>query len=128
MCQLECAQLEPAQILALSPMVLSQAKGKFDLKEPYYRQLNPQAAAATTAWPQQQEQATEHAGQTLPHQQHGYMEHGQGSAEVQQAAGYAWVNQHASMQQQPGHVPQGSTQQQLASQWNQQQGYQQPWQ
>ncbi|KAL3142539.1 hypothetical protein ABBQ38_002861 [Trebouxia sp. C0009 RCD-2024] len=103
-----------------------QANGKFDLKEPYYRQLNPQAAAV--AWPQPQEQASEVAGQALPHQQHSYMGHGQGNAEMQQAAGYAWANQHPSMQQQQGTVPHGNTQQHSASQWNQQQGYQQPWQ
>lgn len=108
-----------------------QAQGKFDLKEPYYRQLNPQAAAAaaTAAWPEQQEQ-TEHAGQAMPHQQHGYMEHVQGSAEAQAAAAYAWANQHQIMQQQPGTglVPQDSSQQHLANQWNQHQDYQQSWQ
>ena len=107
-----------------------QAQGKFDLKEPYYRQLNPQAAAAaaTAAWPEQQEQR-EHAGPALPHQQHGYMDHGQGSAEMQAAPGYAWANQHQLMQQQAGTglVPQDSSQQHLANQWNQQ-DYQQSWQ
>ena len=121
------------QIPRLPFLIVIQAQGKFDLKEPYYRQLNPQAAAAaaaaTAAWPQQQEQ-TEHAGQTLPHQQHGYMEHGARSADMQAAAGYAWAHQQQSMQQQPGTglVPPDSSQQHLANQWNQHQDYQQSWQ
>ena len=141
LCLQSCAQLDSVlvdsgqsnllQILAIPSLIVLQAQGKFDLKEPYYRQLNPQAAAAaaTAAWPQQQEQLTEHAGQPLPHQQHGYMEHGQGSAEMQAAAGYAWANQHQSMQQQPGTgpLPQDGSQQHLANQWNQHQDYQQSW-
>lgn len=121
--------LSNLQIPGLPALLVMQAQGKFDLKEPYYRQLNPQAAAAavTGAWPQQQEQ-TEHAGQAMPHQQHGYMERGQGSAEMQAATEYAWANQHQTMQQQPGLVPQNSSQQHLANQWNQHQNNQQSWQ
>lgn len=114
-----------------SPLsILLQAQGKFDLKEPYYRQLNPQAAAATAEWPQQQVQPCEHAGQALPHQQQGYMEHGQGSAEMQAAPGYAWANEHLSMQQQPGpsQLPQNGSRYLAAELFNQPQAYRHPWQ
>lgn len=89
-----------------------QAQGKFDLKEPYYRQLNPQAAAA--AWPQQ-EQAAEQQGQC--------------SAEMQQAAAYGWAGQqqnlvHSGMD----HVGHDVGQHHMTNQWNQQQPYQQQWQ
>ena len=114
----------------LSCWAVLQASGKFDLKEPYYRQLNPRPAAA---WPTQ-DQAAEQQGHMLPQQQQAYMDQGLSSAGMQQAAGhsdgYGWAGQQASMQQHPGlgRVSQDSGQQYVTNQWGQQQAYPQQWQ
>ncbi len=61
-------------------MIVLQASGKFDLKEPYYRQLNPQTSAA---WPQQ-EQPTEQAPPEQQQQSYVQQMHAD-SAQMQQA-------------------------------------------
>lgn len=100
------------------------ASGKFDLKEPYYRQLNPQTSAA---WPPQ-EQAAE---QALPQQQQqSYVQQMHAdSAQIQQGPNYGWSAQQPGVQQYPmmGHVSQDSRQQSDGHQWNQQ-AYQTMWQ
>ncbi len=100
-----------------------QATGKFDLKEPYYRQLNPQTSAA---WPQQ-EQASQQTGQEPLHQQQQqpYMQQMQSdSGQMQQAGNYHWSSQQQGMYPMMGHVPRDGSQPSEVSQWNQQ-GYQQ---
>lgn len=75
-----------------------QASGKFDLKEPYYRQLNPQTSAT---WPQQ-EQTPEQSGQ-LSHQQQSYVQQMQNEPVQMQQAGWSaqqqGVAQYAMMSQ-----------------------------
>jgi len=67
----------------LQMMIVLQASGKFDLKEPYYRQLNPQTSAA---WPQQ-EQTAEQAPPQQQQQSYVQQMHA-GSAQMQQGPNY----------------------------------------
>lgn len=105
-------------------MIVLQASGKFDLKEPYYRQLNPQTSAA---WPQQ-EQPTEQAPPEQQQQSYVQQMHAD-SAQMQQGPNYGWSGQQPGVQQYPvmGHVSQDSRQQSDGHQWNQQ-AYQNMWQ
>ncbi|DBA90994.1 TPA: hypothetical protein ACH3X2_004201 [Trebouxia sp. C0005] len=100
------------------------ASGKFDLKEPYYRQLNPQTSAA---WPQQEQTAQQAPPQQ---QQQSYVQQMHAdSAQMQQSPNYGWSAQQPGVQQYPmmGHVSQDSRQQSDGHQWNQQ-AYQNMWQ
>ena len=105
-------------------MMVLQASGKFDLKEPYYRQLNPQTSAA---WPQQ-EQAAEQAPPQQQQQSYVQQMHAD-SAQIQQGPNYGWSAQQPGVQQYPimVHVSQDSRQQSDGHQWNQQ-AYQTMWQ
>ena len=95
--------------------------GKFDLKEPYYRQLNPQPAAA---WPQeqQQEQQQQQGLQQVSYDQQAEMPH------MQQAAfGWPAAQQNLMLQNYHGlmgHLNQGQT---GPMRPGQQQMYQQGW-
>ena len=74
-----------------------QASGKFDLKEPYYRQLNPQAAAA---WPQQTQ--ADESEQQLAQQSQSFMPQLHiDPAFTQQAMPYDWSAQPQMLQQFP---------------------------
>lgn len=99
-----------------------QVKGKFDLKEPYYRQLNPQPAAA---WPQdqQQEQAQQPAAHQQPYAQQ------DGLAQMQQTP-YGWAGSPGAEAMQGYHggvqqMPRGQQTQSGPNQRGQQQMYQQ---
>ena len=103
-----------------------QASGKFDLKEPYYRQLNPQASAV---WPQQ-EQAAASAVQLPPPAHQSYVQQmQQDPAQVQPAASYGWSAPQQGVQQYAvvRHEPQDGSQPPEVSQWNQQGHQQQMW-
>ncbi len=110
----------PRQLMTI---IVLQASGKFDLKEPYYRQLNPQTSAA---WPQQ-EQTAEQAPPQQQQQSYVQQMHAD-SAQMQQSPNYGWSAQQSGVQQYPmmGHVSQDSRQQ-SDGQWNQQ-AYQNMWQ
>lgn len=92
------------------------------MKEPYYRQLNPQPAAA---WPeeQQQEEVQQAAAQQQPYAQQNDM------TQMQQAA-YGWpapqeaqpMQGYPEIMQQPSHGRPGRA---GTHQWSQQQMYQQ---
>ena len=74
-----------------------QASGKFDLKEPYYRQLTPQAAAA---WPQQTQ--ADESEQQLAQQSQTFMPQLQiDPTYMQQAVPYDWSAQPPGLQQLP---------------------------
>ena len=104
-------------------MTVLQASGKFDLKEPYYRQLNPQTSAA---WPQQ-EQPVEQAPPQQQQQSYVQQMHAD-SAQMQQGPNYGWSAQQSGVQQYPmmGNMSQDTRPQSDGHQWNQQ-GYQNMW-
>jgi hypothetical protein len=121
---LQCGMSAVETQLQWQMMTVLQASGKFDLKEPYYRQLNPQTSAA---WPQQ-EQSAEQAPPQQQQQSYVQQMHAE-SAQTQQGPNYGWSAQQPGVQQYPmmGHVSQDSRQQSDGHQWNQQ-GYQNMWQ
>lgn len=120
----QCSRSAVETQLQRELMIVLQASGKFDLKEPYYRQLNPQTSAA---WPQQ-EQCAEQAAPQQQQQSYVQQMHAD-SAQMQQGPNYGYSAQQPGVQQYPvmGHVSQDSRQQSDGHQWNQQ-AYQNMWQ